>query len=434
MTATMIREPVPERAGPTVRRAARRGLNETTVFRAAIGVALLHVLDDAFLNRGAGVPLDQHVLGALVALLFGLGAAYAFPSLRPVARSAVALFAAGAAVVNGAMHLKHIDLSGASGGDFTGVLSFAAGVVLVGLAVAILYRHRNHGNMSARRRWTYRVIAVPLGLLAFVGTIVPVGTAITETHKWREPIGDPPSSDYREVSFEASDGVKIAGWYKPTENGATVLVLHGGGGDRTGAVRHAKMLVEHGYGVLLHDARGRGESEGQQNSWGWGWDKDVAGAMAFLKRQPEVDPERIGGLGLSTGADVLANAAAERKDLKAVVGDGTAMGTFQDSLNGGNPGMTPFFAVNFATVRLVSGSEPGANLEDSMKRIHNPLLLVAAGPLEQPFVETYDRAAGDRPVEAWFLPEVDHTAAIRQIPQAYEQRVTTFLGDGLGVR
>jgi hypothetical protein len=120
--------------------------------------------------------------------------------------------------------------------------------------------------------------------------------------------------------------------------------------------------------------------------------------------------------------------------LKAVVADGTAAGNFQDTRNGENVGMTPFYAVEFAAVRLVSGSAPGANLEDSMKRIHNPLLLVAAGPLEEPFAENYDRAAGDRPVEAWYLPEVQHTHGLREVPQQYEQRVTTFLGDALGVR
>ena len=75
------------------------------------------------------------------------------------------------------------------------------------------------------------------------------------------------------MAFKADDGVKLSGWYRPTRNGATVIVLHGGGGDRTGAIAHAKLLVRHGYGVLLYDARGRGRSEGTQNSFGWGWDR-----------------------------------------------------------------------------------------------------------------------------------------------------------------
>jgi len=433
MTATTLTPPVRERPAPPPSASRRSG--ETLVFAGAIAVALVHALDDAFFHRGPGVDLGQHVFGALVSVLLALAAVWAFPRVRPLARAAIALFFGSTAVVNGAMHVKHIDISGASGADFTGVLAVGAGLTMVGLAVAVLWRHRGEAAYSARRRWIYRAIAVPLGLLAFVYTVIPVNMAITETHKWREPIGSPPSADYQDVTFEASDGAKIAGWYRPTQNGATLIVLHGGGGDRTGAVRHAKLLVKHGYGVLLYDARGRGESEGAQNSYGWGWDKDLAGAMAFLKSRDEVDPERIGGLGLSTGADVLANAAAERKDMKAVVADGTWSGNFEDSQRTtGRGAMTPFFAVEFATVRLTSGSKPGAVIEESMKRLASPVLMVAAGAPEKRAGEVYDRAAGDRPLDVWYLPEVTHTAAIRQVAPQYEQRVTAFFGDALGVR
>ena len=347
-------------------------------------------------------------------------------------RSAVAFVFGSLATVNGFMHIKHIDLLGASHSDYTGVLAAVAGLVLVGLAAAILWRHRGEGDVSPRRRWTYRVLAVPAGLLAFVFTVVPMSIAITETHKYREPIGAPPSADYREVAFEATDGVKLSGWYHPTRNGATILVVHGGGGDRTGAVRHAKLLVRHGYGVLLHDARGRGKSEGVQNSYGWGWPKDVAGAIRFLKARDEVDPERIGALGLSTGADILIQVAGQRTDLKAVVADGTYAGSFEDAhdIMGFGP-MTPFMALEFATVGVTSGTTPGPAIEDMMKRITSPMLLVAAGPPEKDAGELFDRAAGDRPVDVWYLPDVGHTAAIRQVPGEYERRVSEFFGAAL---
>lgn len=173
--------------------------------------------------------------------------------------------------------------------------------MLIGLAAAMPWLHRGKGAPTRRRRWAYRILALPIGLLAAFYTVLPMGIGLVETHKFREPIGAPPGTDYREVAFEASDGVKLSGWHRPTHNGATILVVHGGGGDRTGAVAHAKLLVGHGYGVLLHDARGRGKSEGVQNAWGWGWPKDVADALAFLKTRQEVDPARIG----ATGADVL---------------------------------------------------------------------------------------------------------------------------------
>jgi poly(3-hydroxybutyrate) depolymerase len=259
-----------------------------------------------------------------------------------------------------------------------------------------------------------------------------MGIALTETHAYRESIGSPPSADYRDVSFRATDGVKLSGWYRPTQNGATILLVHGGGGDRTGALAHAKLLVRHGYGVLLHDARGRGESEGTQNAWGWGWGKDIAGALAFLKTRNEVDPERIGALGLSTGADVLVQVAGQRNDLKAVVADGTVASSFEDGKHvTGTSAITPFMAMEFATVRVLSGSKPGPLLEDMVKRTTSPLLLISAGPPEKPFGETYDRAAGNRPVELWYLPNVGHTAAIREAPQAYERRVTAFFDNTL---
>ena len=429
MTATVTPR-APERTRARARLSHRSP--EALVFTGATAVGLLHALDDAFFHRQPGVGLGQHALAAALSFALGLGAIYVFPSVRPALRSAIALLFGALATVNGMLHVKHISDSGAAASDVTGVLAAAAGAVLVGLAIAIPWLHRGEGEVSPRRRWAYRIAAVPLGFVAFFYTVLPMGIALTETHKYREPIGSPPSSDYREVAFEAADGVAISAWYRPTQNGATILVVHGGGGDRTGAVAHAKLLVRHGYGVLLHDARGRGRSEGAQNAYGWGWDKDVAGALAFLKARPEVDAARIGGLGLSTGADVLVQAAGRRDDIAAVVADGTAAGSFEDAQRVmGFTAITPFMLAEFATVGATSGSRPGPALEDMVQHITSPVLLVAAGEPEKPYGEAYDRAAGDRPLEVWYLPDVGHTAAIRQAAPEYERRVTAFFDGAL---
>jgi dienelactone hydrolase len=378
------------------------------------------------------VGLGQHAVAAMLSLALGLGAIYVFPSARPGLRSAIAFLFGALATVNGMLHVKHIADSGAAASDLTGVLAAAGGAVLIGLAIAIPWLHRGEGAAGPRRRWAYRILAVPVGLLAFFYTVVPMSIAITETHKYREPIGSPPSADYREVSFQATDGVDISAWYRPTRNGATIIVVHGGGGDRSGAVAHAKLLVEHGYGVLLHDARGRGKSEGVQNAYGWGWPSDIAGAIGFLKTRDEVDPQRIGALGLSTGADILIQVAGQGPDLKAVVADGTFASSFEDAhgIVGPSP-VTPFMALEFATVGATSGTTPGPAIEDMMRRISSPLLLVAAGPDEKDAGEIYDRAAGDRPVDVWYLPDVGHTAAIREVARDYERRVTAFFNEAL---
>ena len=82
------------------------------------------------------------------------------------------------------------------------------------------------------------------------------------------------------------------------------------------------MLARHGYGVLLFDRRGEGKSEGEPNSWGWGGEADIKAAIAYLQRRPDVDPDRIGGIGLSVGGEMMIEAAAETDELAAVVSEG----------------------------------------------------------------------------------------------------------------
>jgi uncharacterized protein len=413
----------------------RHGAWETLAFRAATALALLHALDDAFLNRQPGVPLGQHALAALVAIVAGVTAIVAFPRLRPGLRAAIALVFGVFAIVNGAVHIAHVAVDEVGGSDLTGIVAVGAGSVLALLGVAIPFLHRGEGAVTRRRRWAYRALAIVAGLIGVYAFLFPVAGAIVQTHKFREPIGEPPSAAYRPITFTASDGLRLSGWYVPSTNRAAVILVHGGGGDRTGATRHAELLVRHGYGVLLYDARGRGESEGSPVGFGWGWRDDVAGALVFLRRQPDVDADRIGALGLSRGADVLIGVAAERRELAAVVADGATMSSFADYRNAkGLDEAAPFYWTTFVAVRVLSGTSHGEPLEKLVADVSpTPLLLVATGgslPEELDVNRIYAEAARE-PVELWELPDVNHTAAIREQPREYERRVVSFFDRAL---
>jgi hypothetical protein len=304
--------------------------------------------------------------------------------------------------------------------------------VLVGLAAFIPWRHRAERATSAPRRWLRRALVAAAGLLTVLFVLGPMSLGIIETHRWREAIGDRPSAAYRDVRFRASDGLELAGWYRPSRNGAAVLLVHGGGGDRTGAVAHAEMLARHGYGVLVYDARGRGDSDGSPNGYGWDWGKDVDGALAFLESRRDVRPDRIGALGLSTGADVLIEVAARRRDLAAVVADGAAAGSFEDwrRLRGGDVGL-PTGWVMFTTMRVLSGDRPGPPLQDLIAQVRAPTLLVSAGEAEERDFNALYNEVGNPAVEHWNLPDAHHTAAIRERPGEYERRVVAFFDAAL---
>jgi len=414
---------------------SRRRSAQTLVFSIATALILVHALDDAFVHRGPGLGLGQHALAATLSVAAGVGGIVAFPSLRPGLRAALALAFGGLACVNGMLHAGHVADHAAAGSDVTGVVALAAGVVLVGLGAFIPWRHRGERATSAPRRWLRRALVVVAGLLAVVFVLGPVSLGIVETHKWREPIGPRPGAAYLDVTFRASDGLELAGWYRPSRNGAAVVLVHGGGGDRSGAVAHAEMLARHGYGVLVYDARGRGGSEGSPNGYGWDWGKDVAGALTFVKGRDDVQPGRIGALGLSTGADVLIQAAAERGDIAALVADGAAAGSFEDwhRLRGNDLGLPPGW-VMFATIRVLSGDGAGPPLEDLVARLRSRTLLISAGvDEERDFNVLYHEAARGR-VEHWNLPDAHHTDAIRERPHEYERRVVAFFDEALGER
>ena len=93
------------------------------------------------------------------------------------------------------------------------------------------------------------------------------------------------------------------------------------------------MLADNGYGVLLYDRRGEGASEGDPNGWGWDFDKDIKAGIAFLQQREDVEPGRIGGLGLSVGGEMLLQTAAEDTDLAAVVSEGAGARTVAEEVS-----------------------------------------------------------------------------------------------------
>ena len=141
------------------------------------------------------------------------------------------------------------------------------------------------------------------------------------------------------------------------------------------------MLARHGYGVLLFDRRGEGRSEGQPNAFGWGGDRDIKGAIEFLKAR---GIDRIGGLGLSVGGELMLEAAAETDELDAVVSEGAGARAMGEAIDDpALPGRDrPLAALQngFKDLAMaVSANElPPKHLKGLVKQIEQPTLLIAA--------------------------------------------------------
>ena len=377
-------------------------------------------------------------MSGLVPLALLALAAWGFPRLSGAGQGALALLLGPLAIATGIEAVHYANQVGPSGDDFTGFLVIPAGLLLLGLGAVTLWRtRRTEGN----RPWRY----TRRGLWALAGFVVaslivlPVGFAYVTTHTARAVVPENElGAAYVNVSFETSDGLTLKGWYVPSKNGAAVISFPG----REGSQKPARMLARHGYGVLVFDRRGEGESDGEPNIFGWGGDEDIKAAIRFLQHRPDVDPERIGGIGLSVGGEMMLEAASETDDLKAVVSEGAGARAYSDEVDemeiqhvGGSEKLlnAASSAVKVGAMSVLTNQTPPANLRDLVGKIApRPIMLIAAPNSKNG--EKLNRgyyAAARGPKTLWEIPESKHMGGIDARPAEYERRVVGFFDDAL---
>jgi hypothetical protein len=418
----------------TGRRASAR---EVLGFRVAMAVIAVAVLDDAFAHPEPGTgPSDHLVSGVAPVVVAGL-LAWAYPRLRPGARAASALtcgvLAVVAAVVDGA---RHVAVDRLSGDDATVLLAGLVGVGLIGDAIVRLWRTRRRDERLLRR-YARRALVGAAALVAGFFVLFPVAFAIVATHKARAPVAAADlGRPYERVTLVAADGLRLSGWYVPSRNRAAVIVFPG----RSGPVPHARLLARHGYGVLMLDRRGEGASEGELNLFGWNGEADLRAAVDFVGARPDVDPDRIGGLGLSVGGELLLQAAAHDRRLRAVVSEGAGVRSMAEHLHTPGVGKVQRWGSNWvlqtAAVAVLSGTMPPGDLTELVESIPpRRVLLIRAqdGNVDESLNLRYAERMG-RSGTLWTLNRGGHTGALAHDPAAYEQRVVGFLDAALRER
>jgi dienelactone hydrolase len=424
VNSTALTYPQPE--ATTARRIAAGVRSEVGLARIAMGVVALHVLDDSFVQPNPGTSAGDHLFGGLVPTALLVAGAVFYGRIRAGARAVVALLAGFFGVLAGTEAVHYTRAVGPSGDDYTGLLSLTAGLALLGLAVLTLWRSRKTDG-PAWWRWLRRALVAVAALVVAQVVLFPTSIAYVVTHTGRAYVPAPNlGAPYEDVSFTTSDGLRLRGWYIPSKNGAAVISFPG----RSSSQTRAKMLARHGYGVLLFDRRGEGESEGDPNLFGWQGERDIHAAVAFLQERPDVDPERIGGIGLSVGGEMMIEAAAESAALKAIMSEGGSARSVRDTAV--NP-ETPWqeligMGVVTAATALFTDNVPPPDLLSLVPKISGATFFVYGEngqPAERPVNRAF-YAAARGPKEIWEVPGSGHMKGIEARPAEYERRVVGF--------
>jgi fermentation-respiration switch protein FrsA (DUF1100 family) len=291
----------------------------------------------------------------------------------------------------------------------------------------MLWRSRRRTNSIVRRYVRRALIAI--GVLAAIAVILfPTALAYVVTHTLRAEVPKAElGAPHEDVAFETSDGLRLEGWFVPSRNGATVIVVPG----RSGPQKQTRMLVRHGYGVLLFDRRGEGASEGDPNAFGWVGDRDLHAAAAFLHRRSDVDPDRIGAIGLSVGGEMLIHAAAHSDAFKAIVSEGASGQSLRDGLANGDT-LDAFLGggPNTVATAVFTNTLPPPSLKSEVPRIAPSAVFFVYGEKgqngsEKKPNELFYAAAGE-PKQIWEVPNGQHIAGITTEPAEYERRIVGF--------
>ncbi len=242
------------------------------------------------------------------------------------------------------------------------------------------------------------------------------------------------------VEFDGRGGERLSGWFvPPPAEVATpwpvVLLVYGYGGYKEQMAGYAQFVHDAGFASFMFDMRGSGLLRDKAVTLGYKERWDMLDAARYLRTRDDVDPNRMGALGVSMGGATALLAAEADPAIRAIVAD-SAYARLQDMVR---PGLRTFIGtpamlfapliVRFAEMMLGIKSnqvQPAV----SASKLGNRALFVIHGaddPLTNPESATEIFRAASGPRELWVVPDCGHALGPAVSPDEYKARITNFL-------
>lgn len=239
-----------------------------------------------------------------------------------------------------------------------------------------------------------------------------------------------------DISISAFDGITLQAWsIRPQKtNGQAVILFHGLGDNRMGMIGYAEMLVNHGFTVLMPDARAHGASDGTAATFGLLEGHDIQVWLSWLQEHDR--PTCIFGLGESMGAAQLLQSLAVESHFCAVIAE-SAFASFREIAYDrvgqffhtgpwlGHTVLRPVVEMAFLYSRVRYGFDfEHVSPELAIAKSRVPVLLIH-GRDDRNIPVRHSRAIvlENPSVTLWEVPGADHCGAISMAREEFERRV-----------
>jgi fermentation-respiration switch protein FrsA (DUF1100 family) len=234
---------------------------------------------------------------------------------------------------------------------------------------------------------------------------------------------------YQSVDLLTDDGIHLAAWYTPAQNGVVILLAHGYGEKRPEWVY--ELLAKKKFGVLAWDARAHGQSGGEISTIGYLEVLDVKAALKYVLDQPGV--KHVGAWGGSMGAATLIRAAAEFPQIEAVFAD-SSFTSLDDEVNY----LVPYPLIN-PLAKFIAQTETGIRLDavdplaDIARISPRPVYIVQgkADMVAPPDAGEKLFNAAHEPRFLWEKENVSHMQMYLDNPRRYQRRLVDFFDEWL---
>lgn len=289
-------------------------------------------------------------------------------------------------------------------------------------------------------------------LLAYSALALAAGVFVAEgtLHPGRRPLADRDQiagrklaqqydSDFTLASISAANGVPLQAWnLRPrTRNGQVVILFHGLSDNRLGVISYAEIFLNHGYDVLMPDARAHGASGGDMATYGLREAGDIRLWLDWVEKNEH--PSCTYGFAESMGAAGLLQSLQSETRFCAVIAE-SSFSSFREIAYDrvgqffrtgpwlGRTILRPVLEIAFIYARWKYGLDlEQVSPERAVASTKVPVLLIH-GQADRNIPVRHSRtiATGNHAVVLWEVPGADHCDAQGADPEEFQRKVIAW--------